>query len=123
MDDAALRALVHQPPRHAQQLASVPELTSGFIERSGALIMQVIESAALPERLPPPAPRTRPDPELQERVARMSAIVQRRAKELEVAAELLATRRDLEAIARGDADAEVLRGWRRDIVGAQLLAE
>lgn len=122
LDDAALRALVLQPPRSAAALAQVTDLTPGFIERSGNTILQLIEEAALPSQLPPPAARPRPDPELQARIKRLGGIVQRRAAELGVASELLATRRDLESIARGETDAEVLQGWRRDVVGAELLA-
>jgi ribonuclease D len=48
--------------------------------------------------------------------------VQKRATELELAAEVLATRRDLESVAHGGTTSEVLRGWRMDIVGRELLA-
>jgi ribonuclease D len=122
LDDAALRALVFKPPRNVDQLAQVTELTPGFVERSGGMLMKVIEESDLPAQLPPPAQRLRADPELQIRVKRLAAVVQRRASELNVAPELLATRRELEVIARGEADADVLRGWRRDIVGMELLA-
>jgi ribonuclease D len=118
LEDAGLRALVSQPPRSAAELARVPELTPGFVERSGAAILGVIEAAALPARLPP----LPPDPELQARVRHLAAIVQACAKDLGLAAELLATRRDLEGIARGEQDAAVLQGWRREVIGARLLA-
>lgn len=121
LDDAAIRALVFDPPRDAAALARMPELTPGFVERSGDTILRLIEAAELPTPLPPPPQRPRPDPELQARVKRLSAIVQRRAGELGVAAELLATRRDLESLARGG-EAAVLRGWRREVVGEELRA-
>jgi ribonuclease D len=92
------------------------------VERSGGSVLRVIEAAELPAQLPPMAARPRPDPQLQARARDLSTIVQRRATELGVAAELLATRRELESIARGETGAEVLQGWRREIVGAELLA-
>jgi ribonuclease D len=55
-------------------------------------------------------------------VRRLSAIVQKRAGELGLAAEILATRRDLESIVRDEQDADVLQGWRRTVVGQDLLA-
>jgi ribonuclease D len=122
LEDAALRALTLQVPRTNAELAQITELSPGFVERSGPAILQEIAAAALPARLPPPAPRSRPDPELQARVKRLSAIVHRRATELGLAAEVLATRRDLESIARGEADADVLSGWRNEVVGKELLA-
>lgn len=122
LDDAGLRAMVQRPPRSAQELAAIPDLAPGFVERSGPAILAEIDAAGLPAQLPPPASRPRPDPELQARVKRLGTIVQRRATELGVASEILATRRELESIARGGQDADVLRGWRREVVGLELLA-
>jgi ribonuclease D len=121
LDDAALRALVLDPPRDAAALARMPELTPGFIERSGRAILDLIEAAELPAQLPPPPPRPRPDPVIQARVKRLAAVVQRHATVLQVASELLATRRDLEAIARSG-DLAALTGWRRELLGKELLA-
>lgn len=121
LDDAAIKALVLDPPRDAAALARMPELTPGFVERTGSTILGLITALDLPEILPPLPARSRPDPVQQERVKRLAAIVQRRAAELEIAAEVLATRRELEAIARGG-DAAVLHGWRRAQLGEELLA-
>ncbi len=44
------------------------------------------------------------------------------ATDLQIAPELLATRRELEALARGDHDADALSGWRATVIGAPLLA-
>jgi ribonuclease D len=122
LEDAALRALTLRAPRTMEQLAQIEDLTPGFVERSGGMILQIIREADLPAQLPPLPPRTRPDPELQARVKHLSNIVARRATELGIAAEVLATRRELESIARGELGAEVLSGWRRDVVGSELLA-
>ncbi len=122
LDDAALRAMVLRPPRTLEELAGIEELTPGFRERSGAMVLEVIAESALPAQLPPLAQRVRPDAEFQARVKNLAGIVQKRATELELAAEVLATRRDLESVARGETTSEVLRGWRMDAVGRELLA-
>lgn len=122
LDDSALRALVLRPPRSHQDLAGIEEITPGFRERSGAMILEVIAGADLPAQLPPLPPRSRPDPELQARVKKLSAIVQQKAVELDLSPELLATRRELDSIAAGETTAEVLRGWRLETVGKELLA-
>jgi ribonuclease D len=44
------------------------------------------------------------------------------AAELGIAAEVVATRRELSALARGARDLPVLRGWRRRAAGERLLA-
>lgn len=122
LDDSALRTLVIRAPRTALELDSIEELTPGFRERSGAMILEVIAGAELPQRLPPPGQRARPDAALQARVKDLAGLVQKKAGELELAPELLSTRRELESIARGESTAEVLKGWRRDVIGSELLA-
>lgn len=122
LEDAGLRALVLRAPRSMEQLAKLEDLTPGFIERSGPVILELMRDAELPAELPPLPPRTRPDPELQARVKHLSTLVMKRATELGIAAEVLATRRELESIARGEQTAEVLGGWRREVVGLELLA-
>ncbi|MET0279815.1 MAG: ribonuclease D [Steroidobacteraceae bacterium] len=122
VDDAGLRSLTIRAPRNEEQLARIEDLTPGFVERSGGAILALINEAGLPAVLPPLPQRERPDPELQARVKRLAGIVQQRASELALAPEVLATRRELESIARGETTAEVLAGWRRETVGVQLLA-
>ena len=66
--------------------------------------------------------RVRPDAQLQARVKNLAGLVQRKAAELDLVPELLSTRRELESIARGETTADVLKGWRRNVIGAELLA-
>jgi ribonuclease D len=122
LDDSALRAMVMRPPRTPDDLAGIEELAPGFRERSGAMILEVIDAAGLPARLPPLGQRVRPDAEFQARVKNLASTVQKKAAELNLASELLSTRRELESIARGETTAEVLHGWRREVVGRELLA-
>ncbi len=122
LEDGALRALALRPPRNLNELAQVEGLTPGFVERSGPALLQEIAAAGLPAELPPLMPRARPDPELLAKVKRLSTVLQRRAGELGLAAEVLATRRDLEGIARGETSGDVMMGWRREVIGSELLA-
>ena len=52
--------------------------------------------------------------EMQKKVSAVS-------EELELAAELLAPRKELSAIMLGNRESRVLNGWRRELVGDQLL--
>jgi ribonuclease D len=122
LDDSALRALVLRAPRTMRELDGIEDLSPGFRERSGDTILELIDAAELPAALPPLSQRARPDPEFQARVKNLSAIVQNKAAVLDLAPELLSTRRELESIARGETTAEVLQGWRRTVLGADLLA-
>lgn len=51
----------------------------------------------------------------------MNGLVRLRAKQNGIAFQTLASHGDLERVARGDRDVEVLKGWRRQIVGSELL--
>jgi ribonuclease D len=68
-----------------------------------------------------------PDPEDAPLVALSEALVRARTREADLAYELLASRADLQAIVSAwraggqEADVRTLRGWRRELVGAELL--
>jgi ribonuclease D len=60
-------------------------------------------------------------------IALSEALVRSRAREADLAYELLASRADLQAIVAGErtgerADVRTLGGWRRELVGEELLA-
>jgi ribonuclease D len=122
LDDSGLRGIVLRVPRTPAELATVPDLTPGFVERSGEAVLGVVEEARMPHSLPPPSQRPRPDQELQARVKRLGGVLQDQARTLALAPELLATRRDLESIARGKPVGEALAGWRAAVLGDALSA-
>lgn len=68
-----------------------------------------------------------PDPEDAPLVALSEALVRARTREADLAYELLASRADLQAIVSAwraggqEADVRTLRGWRRELVGEELL--
>ena len=122
LDDAGLRALIATAPRDLDALRRLPELAPGFIDHSGPEVLDCIQGLGLPPRLPPLPGRPRPDPALTEGVKRLGSVVREVAQALDLAAELLATRRDLEALARGEREVPPMLGWRRAVVGEPLLA-
>jgi ribonuclease D len=123
MDDASLREIVLRVPRETQALGEVRGLPNGFAERFGAEILELIATLQLPARMPPLPARSRPDPVAMERVQRLAETTRRIGTELQLAPEILATRRDLEKLAAGDRDVSVLRGWRASVLGEPLLAQ
>jgi ribonuclease D len=65
----------------------------------------------------------RATPEENALVARLQQIVRSAAAALELSPEVIATRRDVEALVFKDrGESAVLRGWRRGVVGEKLLA-
>jgi len=56
-------------------------------------------------------------------IKRLSALVQEQARAAGISATLVAPRRELTRLVRGERELALLRGWRREFVGTQLLAE
>jgi ribonuclease D len=122
LDDAVLRDIVTRVPRTLEQLAATPDMQAGFMKHNGAEILRLIEAAAMPATLPRVDTRGAPDPQKAALVKKLAAVNQAVAAELNLPAELLATRRDLELLADGREDVQVLAGWRREVIGGRLLA-
>jgi ribonuclease D len=119
--DAALRDIVMRAPRKPAELAAIPELPEGVLNHSGPQILALIEAADLPERLAPLPQRQRPDPDTTAAIRKLSQLAQQIGRELGMAPELLATRREMERLVAGARDGAVLKGWRREVVGERLL--
>ena len=122
LDDAVMREIVFRVPRTRADLTDVAEMPDGVIKHSGDELLELIDAARIPDPAPPLPRRERPDPTVLATLKRLADLVQRRATELALATELLATRRDLESLVRGDPDTVVLQGWRREVIGEALRA-
>jgi ribonuclease D len=122
LDDALLREIVHQVPRSLAALAQIEAMPPAVVKRRGEQLLVLVREAQIPDPPPPPPGRTRPDPLKAALVKKLATVIQAAATELNLAPEVLATRRDLEALAEGQRDAAVLRGWRGATLGARLLA-
>ncbi|HEY3809741.1 MAG TPA: ribonuclease D [Steroidobacteraceae bacterium] len=122
LPDSALRDIVWRAPRSMAELAGTAELAEGIRNNSGAQILAVVEGAALPERLPPLPQRQRPDPQTTAAVRKLAQLAQQVGRELGLAPEILATRREMERLVAGSREGGVLQGWRREVIGERLLA-
>lgn len=122
LDDAVLREIVQRVPRDRSALAQIPEIPEGVVKHSGDEILGLVEGAGIDHPAPPLPRRERPDPALVSRTKRLSQVVQALAQELAIAPEVLATRKDLEDIARGEDAAQTLCGWRAELLAERLRA-
>jgi ribonuclease D len=122
LDDGVLRAMVQEPPRDLEALRAIPEMQRGVVDRVGDELLALIAGCDLPPELPPLPRRTRPDAQFEALVRRLGDATRTAATRLELAPEVLATRKDLEQVARGDTAAAPLNGWRREVIGLKLLA-
>ncbi len=128
LSDAALVELAKRKPSSSKQLEQIRGV--GAASRAAAHeLLEAVHSASkrtpepLPEETRPPAP----DPDDGPLIALAEALVRARAREAGLAYELLAARADLQAIVAArrisgeEADVRTLRGWRRELVGNELL--
>jgi ribonuclease D len=122
LDDTALREIVLQVPRSAQELSAIPEVPAGVVKHCGEELLACIRGAEIAN--PPPAlpARARPDPLKNALIKKLAALNQAVAADLGLSPEILATRRDLEQLAEGRQDVAVLKGWRRGVIGDRMLA-
>ncbi|MBS0364507.1 MAG: ribonuclease D [Proteobacteria bacterium] len=122
LDDTLLRAIVAQVPRSVEALAQIPDMPAGLVSRRGGELLACVEAADIPD---PPAPlpgRTRPDATREALLRRLGGINQSVARELQIAPEVLATRRDLEQFVEQPGRNALVRGWRAAVVGEKLRA-
>jgi ribonuclease D len=124
LGDLALSAVVQRPPKDVSELAALRGLEGRPLPASLAagLLEAVARGAELPPqrlRLPPREPPDRP---LRPLASMAAAWVSQRAEELSIDANLLGTRADILALLRGDPQARLAHGWRRELVGEALVA-
>jgi ribonuclease D len=129
LGDATLVEIAKRRPSsraELEKIRGVGSVSGG--RRAEDLLDAIRRGRERPPDPPPPSTRTpTPKPDDAPLVALGEALLRARAREAGLAYELLAARADLQAIvacARGgeeEADVRTLRGWRRELAGAELL--
>ena len=122
LDDVCLREIVLRLPRTHQALGALAEMQESVVRKCGEELLALVREADIADPPPPLPRRERPDPAQQATVKRLADIAGSVAGELEIGTEVLATRRDLERLAAGRQDVNLLRGWRADVLGKKLLS-
>lgn len=118
--DTALLEIATSLPDTLAALGEIKGLPAGLIRRSGKKILDVVAGADNDDAnyRPPRAPTE----EQKSALRQMQQYVAACAKDLGIAAETLASKRDLSAvIISGDRNSKILTGWRQDLIGAELL--
>src|SRR4051812_9516521 len=128
LPDVALVEIARRQPTSLKELERIRGLRPDTGRRRGNQIIEVVALGRDAE--PPPAedvPRVDTDPRDGPVIALSESLVRLRALEAGLAYELVASRADLQAVVtaarerRGEPDVRTLRGWRRDLAGAELL--
>jgi ribonuclease D len=126
-----LLALAARRPKSSRDLHRLPSFNPRQAARDGDTWLQLLEQAEnLPEADLPPRITGKPlSPAARELESRLRERVRRKAAALGLAPEILAPRRILDALLRltaGKAEPRLpreLQGWRREVIGEELLQE
>jgi ribonuclease D len=133
LQDATLVEVAKRRPQTSERLSQIRGLHESTLRRRGREILEAVARGREREGIPVEGDRpTQPDAADAPLIALAEALVRARAAQAELAYELLATRADLQrivtAVRNGDddgsaanADVRTLQGWRREVVGAELL--
>jgi ribonuclease D len=122
LPDAAIHELAQLRPSTRDALARIQSVPAGTAARAADALLAAIAAPASSVEPRDVRDVGRPGPEQ----LRLQKVLQKElaaiAASLGVQPEVLAPRRDLAALARGDHEVPALRGWRKYVVGEKLLA-
>ena len=125
LKDDAIYEIAADQPRDAAGLGNLRSLSKGFERsRAGEEILACVQRAlAIPRDQLPSIPRGKPMPDgAGAAVDLMKVLLKLVCEKQGVASKVVATVDELEAIAiDDDADVPALKGWRRDLFGAEAL--
>ncbi|MGA2189275.1 MAG: ribonuclease D [Steroidobacteraceae bacterium] len=122
ISDAAIFAVAQGNPGSRAALAALHAVPPNFNDAFAiSLLTTLHEESNAPIDDVNPGQDARPTPEQKALIDRLAKIVDARAAQLEVSAELLAPRGELKALAMGRRDSHALSGWRREEIGDRLL--
>lgn len=133
LNDAALVEIAKRRPADQRDLEQIRGINEGALRRRGKAIIAAVAKGREREPIPNTASRhIQPDSGDAPLIALAEALVRTRATDAELAYELIAARADLQRIvtavrtgadasAGGVSDVRTLQGWRRELVGDELL--
>jgi ribonuclease D len=121
--DDALVDISRQKPDSLAVLGKIRGLSEGLVRNSGDKIVELVKDAT--GRTPIPfsdnGKHTKLSPDQNALLDVMMALVRLSGEQNNLNPAVLATRKQLERLVLGDLDSMVVQGWRKKLVGKQLL--
>jgi ribonuclease D len=118
--DRVLLEIASSLPGSVQALRQVPDMPAKLVQRAGNEILAIVARSENDSKYRPP---TAPDEAQKNALKAMQKVVAECADDLGLGAEIIASRKELSGIIiSGKKDSRVFQGWRRELVGEQLLA-
>jgi ribonuclease D len=122
--DKALLQIAQENPDAEAALGQVKDLPPAVVRKQGRKLLAILDTAnqALARGeldLQQLAPERDQD---KSTLKKLGTMVKAKAEELNIAAEVVASKRDILALLRGEPEPRVTRGWRKEIIGDELSA-
>ena len=127
LKDDCLIDICQQKPADLEALASIRGIGEATLKRHGRHLLELVDRATKDARGRDdadsrPPPRERLTTRQEALVDTLMAIVQLRAAENALNPQVVTGRKELSRLVRGETDGELMRGWRRALVGEELAA-
>ncbi len=119
MSDEQLLALAAALPADAEAMAEVRGLPAGLVRRRGDELLAVL--AQVPDSVADEIDPLPLDDAEKSQLNRLATLTRKLADELGIEPEVLATRAELTAAARGGREGRIFQGWRGEVLGDRLL--
>ena len=119
LKDSVLIDIAFKLPGSIDELASIDDLPAKLVQRAGNdILVAVSESTNDSSDYRPPGP---PNEEQKALLKKMQAVVAECANDLAIAAETIASKKELSAVINdGTRDSRVFNGWRDELIGQRL---
>lgn len=122
LSDEALRNISERLPASMEELERTRDLPPGVLRKQGEHLLAVVERGVALATDEPPARDFRPSNAEQKQVSRLMQRVRDTAEREQISSELLATRRDVEQLVYFGKTEHLQQGWRKAVIGDELLA-
>lgn len=117
--DAALLEIAAAGPENPRALSRIPSLPPKTARRNGKELLRLVAAAPPGSDHRPPG---RPDERYKELLKDLQRRVAAAAGELAIVPEVVASRKELSAALSGARNLRIFKGWRRELLGEELLA-
>jgi ribonuclease D len=119
--DSVLRQLSEQLPKTIDDLATIRDLPQSTVSKRGQEFLEMIAAATASVSDESHTPWTRPPRSQLNKVTKLLEFVRAEAQRIQISAELLTTRREMEQWVFNGTLGDFAYGWRRAVFGEKLI--
>jgi len=123
LSDKALLQIAQQNPQQVNDLRRIKDLPQAVMRKQGERFIALLEKTntavnngelVFSQEIPNPEKD-------RARVKKLSAVIRAEAEKLDIAAEIIGSKRDIQAFLKDPEKCRLTTGWRRQVVGEKLL--